>query len=167
MPLNFCPRSGLRNQLTSNNNNNHNNLMAATTRSQPARGHSIDAGTFSHSVGGARSASYVQMTQPVPSHPALLHKDSSFHGATTVQVKIAGCDSFTLNNDYVEEKQGVRFEQQTEPATFSISCKRTLEPEARYFKHLTSISSGNKSVETERSVGTWNRARLFPSIPWK
>ena len=59
------------------------------------------------------SDSYTLLTQPVPSHPALLHKDSSFHGATTV-LNILRVMNTLLHDDYVEKKQGVRLWQQTE-----------------------------------------------------
>ena len=40
------------------------------------------------------------LTQPVPSHPALLHKDSSFHGATTV-LNILRVMTTLLHDDFI------------------------------------------------------------------
>ena len=70
------------------------------------------------------SDSYTLLTQPVPSHPALLHKDSSFHGTTTVLNTNTSVMTIFWRDDFIrprlEKKQGVRFQQKNEHNLFPI-----------------------------------------------
>ena len=68
-----------------NNNNNNNNFNPRDAANIHLRGDTLQIVILLPLRGRSPSLATVCSTYPIPSHPALLHKDSSLHGAPTVE----------------------------------------------------------------------------------